>query len=1005
MRFLILLVLCCGLLVPLHAQGTFPYDGVADERTGQHAFTNATIYQTHNQVLEQATLLIKDGKVEAVGTANLAIPEGTIVHDASGLTIYPAFIDLYVEYGVPAAKAVGEAPEKLPQLLSNKPGAYAWNEALKPEFSAHEHFTPSEKTAKELRSQGFGTVLSHQMDGISRGSGTLVALGNSRSHEQILVERASHHLAFSKGKSTQNYPGSLMGSIALLRQTYLDADWYKKQGHQEEVNLSLEAWNTLQTLPQVFEVENMLEALRAAKIAEEFKLRYIIKGDGDEYQRLEEIKATNSAFIVPLNFPEAYDVEDPYDAILVDLAKMKHWELAPANAGRLAEAGVDFCLTTHDLEKPKAFLTHLRRAVEYGLSKEDALKALTYTPAHLLNQYQQVGSLERGKVASFFIANGDILEKETQVLESWVLGEQLVIQEAGPAQPAGQYRLSVGRRNFDLHVKEIKGKWDLQIVVNDTTMTKVKAKIDGDRITLSFTPQGEEGVLRLSGSMAEKSWTGRGQLANGTWTNWSATYQGELEAEKTEKKEDPAVDLSQLGPVIYPFSGYGRETLPQPKTYLIENATVWTNEAEGILLEADVLVQNGKIAAVGQDLGAKGATVIDGTGMHLTPGIIDEHSHIAVSRGVNEGTQASSAEVRIGDVINSEDINIYRQLAGGVTTSQLLHGSANPIGGQSALIKLRWGYAPEKMKFSGAAPFIKFALGENVKQSNWGDKYTTRFPQTRMGVEQIFENYFTEAEKYAAKKKSGEPYRVDLELEALQEIIESKRFITCHSYRQSEINMLMKVAERHGFRVNTFTHILEGYKVADIMAEHGAGGSSFSDWWAYKFEVYEAIPYNGALMHNEGVVVAFNSDDAEMARRLNQEAAKAVLYGGVSEEEALKFVTLNPAKLLHIDDRVGSIKVGKDADLVLWTDHPLSIYAQADKTMIDGTIFYDRSEDLKMREQIREERARLVQKMLEVKSKGGATQKAKGRQEMHYHCDDIADEMGTLNTEHHEAHH
>ncbi|MEM1218621.1 MAG: amidohydrolase, partial [Bacteroidota bacterium] len=242
MRFLILLLLCCGIIVPLQAQETFPYNGVADERSGQHAFTNATIYQTHDRVLENATLLIKEGKVVAVG-ASVDIPEGTILHDANGMTIYPAFIDLYAEYGVPAAKAVGEQPERLPQMLSNKKGAYAWNEALKPEFAAHEAFVPSEKAAKPMRSQGFGTVLSHQMDGISRGTGTLVALGSGRSHEQILMENAAHFLSFSKGKSTQNYPSSLMGSIALLRQTYLDGEWYKKFGHEEEVNLSLEAWN------------------------------------------------------------------------------------------------------------------------------------------------------------------------------------------------------------------------------------------------------------------------------------------------------------------------------------------------------------------------------------------------------------------------------------------------------------------------------------------------------------------------------------------------------------------------------------------------------------------------------------------------------------------------------------------------------------------------------------------------------------------------------------------
>jgi imidazolonepropionase-like amidohydrolase len=374
----------------------------------------------------------------------------------------------------------------------------------------------------------------------------------------------------------------------------------------------------------------------------------------------------------------------------------------------------------------------------------------------------------------------------------------------------------------------------------------------------------------------------------------------------------------------------------------------------------------------------------------VTPGIIDEHTHIAASRGINEGAQASSAEVRIGDIVDSEDIDIYRQLSGGVTCAQILHGSANPIGGQSAIIKFRWGFAPEEMKYDFAKPYIKFALGENVKRSR--SSSNDRFPDTRMGVAEVYVDYFTEARKYGELKKSGKPYRPDLELEALLEILESKRFITCHSYVQSEINMLMHVADQFGFKVNTFTHILEGYKVADKMAAHGVGGSSFADWWAYKYEVYEAIPHNGAIMHEQGVTVAFNSDDAEMARRLNQEAGKAVRFGGVKEEDALKFVTLNPAKLLRIADRTGSLKVGKDADVVVWSDNPLSIYAKAEMTFVDGIKFFDRNEDLKLREEVAAERNRLIQKMLAVKKNGGSTQKPSFRRSNHYHCDSEEDE-------------
>ena len=349
--------------------------------------------------------------------------------------------------------------------------------------------------------------------------------------------------------------------------------------------------------------------------------------------------------------------------------------------------------------------------------------------------------------------------------------------------------------------------------------------------------------------------------------------------------------------------------------------------------------------------------------------------------------QNSTAEVTMEDTIDFEDINLYRNLAGGVTIMQILHGSANPIGGRSAIIKLKWGEIGPDMIYKNSPKFIKFALGENVKQSN--TRSFSRFPQSRMGVEQVFTDYFQRAKEYEILKKSGKPYRKDIELETLVEILNKERFISCHSYVQSEINMLMKVAANFNFKVNTFTHILEGYKVADKMLEHGVGGSTFSDWWAYKFEVNDAIPYNASIMHNVGITVAINSDDREMSRRLNQEAGKTIKYGDVSEEDAWKFVTLNPAKLLHIDDKVGSVKVGKDADLVLWNNHPLSVYAKAEKTLIEGKIYFDIEKDLEMRKSIQTERTELINMMLNEKNNGAPTQSAKKRVKEALHCDSL----------------
>ncbi len=451
--------------------------------------------------------------------------------------------------------------------------------------------------------------------------------------------------------------------------------------------------------------------------------------------------------------------------------------------------------------------------------------------------------------------------------------------------------------------------------------------------------------------------------------------------------------------MIYPFGAYGNKEIPKAETILIRNATVWTMEDDTRVLEnTDVLIQDGKIKAVGKNLSAAGARVIDGTGKHVTPGIIDEHSHIGAA-AINDRASNSSM-VRIGDVLDSEDQEIYRALSGGVTAIQVLHGSANPIGGQSGIIKLRWGHTPEDLKIKDADGFIKFALGENVKRSS--SNSSIRFPQTRMGVEQVFVDAFQSARDYEKKwqawealsedeQKTAEKPRKDLAMETMLEILNGERFISCHSYVQSEINMLMKVAERFGFRVNTFTHILEGYKVADKMAEHGVGASTFSDWWAYKWEVRYAIPYNSAIMMREGVVTAVNSDDASLMRRLNQEAAKAVKYGDLEEYEALKMATINPAKLLHLDDHTGSIKVGKDADVVVWSDHPLSIYTRAEQTIVDGTVYFDMNKDQQMKAAITAERARLIEKMREAKAGGAGTRPARSTMRHYFECEDLLD--------------
>lgn len=424
--------------------------------------------------------------------------------------------------------------------------------------------------------------------------------------------------------------------------------------------------------------------------------------------------------------------------------------------------------------------------------------------------------------------------------------------------------------------------------------------------------------------------------------------------------------------VNYPLGAYGRQSAPdQAKLTAFLHATIWTSGPAGVIQDGTLVIGEGKILAVGSDVAVpEGAQIIDVRGMQISAGMIDCHSHAATDGGVNESTQAITCEVRIGDFIDADDITIYRQLAGGLTAANILHGSANPIGGQNQVIKLRWGLTGEDLKFAEAPGGVKFALGENVKQSNWGSEATGRYPQTRMGVEQIYRDAFQAARHYAdrmdawQKSRRGLPPRRDLELDALREIIEGRRWIHCHSYRQDEILALIRILDEYKITIGTFQHILEGYKVADAMAKHGAMASAFSDWWAYKMEVLDAIPYAGSLMHNAGVVVSFNSDDGELARHLNQEAAKAVKYGGVSREEALKFVTLNPAKQLRIDQYVGSLEVGKHADFVIWNGDPLSNFSRCEQTWIDGRPYFRRADEVEAQKQTDEMRNVLIQKIL-----------------------------------------
>jgi len=1033
-----------AILPAVYAQPTTvtPND-IRDDRTDAYALTHATIVVDPELTVKDATLLIKEGKVVAVGD-KLEIPAGYVVKDFSGRFIYPGFLDIYTQYGLPKPKKIKGFDFDSPEVVTpKKEGAYGANDGIRSYYKAATEFKVDKKEAESLRKLGFSAVMSFQRDGIARGTSALVTLGEQTGSEAMLKPQSAALYSFIKGSSPQSYPFSPMGASALLRQTFLDAKWYAQFEAKPFTDQSLIAWNQTQILPQIFEVSGWQSLLQAQRIADEFNVHYIYKTVGDEYQRIDEIKKTGASLILPLTFPEAMDVSDPLEAKNISLKDMKSWELAPSNPAVVAAHHIDFALTSFGAKKN--FWKNLQKAHQYGLSETDALKALTLTPAKLLGVDKQLGQLHAGAWANFIVTSHRLFDKENTIYQNWIQGK---VYEVNPFEVdlSGRYQLSWQQaglvKSYHLEItgtgKKVKAKLvakhsdsndksekdasetasqtkSSEVAHSDTDKSTdkkkskdipVTLKILDDQVTLNFNLDDDKSSIRLTGWKNKGVLKGKGQLDNGDWIDWQAVPQvSSTKVEPEEKSEEP---ILELGKATFPFEAYGFDEMPQQQEYLIQHATVWTLEKEGNLTNTDVRVKNGKISEIGQNLKVGNAIVIDGTGQHLAPGIIDEHSHVAL-RAVND-VAVNSGMVRMSDVIDSEDVSIYRDLAGGVTAAQLLHGSANPIGGQSALVKMRWGSAPEEMLIKNADGFIKFALGENVKRSS--NDESVRYPQTRMGVEQVYRDWFTRAQDYQKEwdayhklskykqARTAEPRR-DLALDAMVEIINNKRFITSHSYVQSEINMLMHVADDFNFHVNTFTHILEGYKVADKMVKHGAGGSTFSDWWAYKWEVRYAIPYNAALMTEAGVTVAVNSDDAEMSRRLNQEAAKSIKYGGMDEQTALKMVTLNPAKLLHLDKRMGSIKVGKDADLVLWSDNPLSIYAKAMKTFVDGKLYFDRDKDAQLTNAIQTERNRLMQKLLNMPKADKASPKKPSKMKALWQCDSFSGyEYLMQNTQH-----
>ena len=1009
---------------PLFAQDE-PLRGPRKIDPRWHALTHARLIPSPGALVEDATIVVRDGVIVSVEAGGDA-PAGARVWDCSGMTVHAGFVEMYAGVDAPLPDATGL-------------GGYWQSEKVVPQRSALDGERLSESDLESLRGAGFTAAAIAPSDGVLGGSSAVVALGAGEGDvaaatPEVIEDGVYQTLAFRRAswgsEGSLAYPNSEMGAIALIRQALMDADHHaaclavdatEVTGH--EPPQPNEALDALQRggAPFLFNASSELQLLRAARLADEFNRPVMVLGSGTEFRRIDAVLAAGLPLVLPVNYPEAPDVSTSMAADAHSLRDLATWEQAPSNARRLVDGGAVVAFTSARLDDRGDFMAGVREAIERGLAPEEALRALTTTPARLLGVDDRLGKVEPGRLAHLVVRTEDPFAEDSEIRDVWVAGRRFEIEAAPADSHEGDYAFRLETADGPVEgTLRLKSSSSAEVLVGEDSIELNDLKVGPQHMHFHLEAEAlaPEGVFSGTGLFEGEAIHGSLVGPDGAMMRWSATRTGDVpdedeeqgdaaasasggegdaegaEGEPEDASESPAPSMgaesTEDQPLPLPFGAHGLTSYPESETVLIRNATVWTAAEAGIVEGAVILVEDGKIRYVGPEALAPvpdGARVIDAEGGHVTPGLIDCHSHTGISGGVNETGRRVTSEVRIGDVINPDDINFYRQLAGGLTAANLLHGSANAIGGQNAVIKLRWGAShPEQMKAEGAMPGIKFALGENPKRVAAGSDRSDEYPQTRMGVAALIEDrlvagreYRESLERYAAlsewERARTMPPRRDLELEALGEIVAGERWIHCHSYRQDEILMLARLAQAFGFKIGTFQHVLEGYKVAEEIAEAAVGASTFSDWWAYKFEVVDAIPHNATLMSDVGVNVSINSDSSEHARRLNTEAAKAVKYGRMERAEAIKLVTLNPAIQLGIGEQTGSIEVGKDADLAIWSGDPLSYQSRCVSTFVDGRELFSLASDAAARADAEAERQRIIQKLLK---KGSKPKKSKG---------------------------
>ncbi len=867
----------------------------AQRPAGCHAVTGARVVVAPGEVLVKATVVVRDGVITAVGP-DVAVPPDALVIDGKGLTVYAGFVDAGSPRGYDAALRRSEGGPPAPEDLASGPLAASkpdHRKGMTPEFAVRAALKADEEAVTAWRKAGFTAQLVTPEGGYLNGTSALMSLSGSVPRDAVLRAPVAQHAALRQ-LFGGDYPIALMGTVAHCRQAFLDAGWAARRaaafeaggsvGRRPAADPALDALKTCLDgrVPVAFDADTADQIHRALDFAEEFKLKPLIVGGRSAWKVADRLKAAGVPVILRLDFPEAgeRDVDSPI-RVREDRERLRQLDVAGAAA--LHKAGVRFAFSTAGVtgDKPgDKFRANLRRAVEAGLPADAALAALTTTAAELLGVPAQLGRVAVGRAAHLAVTDGDFLAAATKV--KFVFADGVRLDPNAPPPEAADAPVRRGRGD----APPAEPKTPAEPKPAAPKPEKPSRPVAGDAVR-ALAPA-LEAVERLS----------------------------------TETEADRLPTLQTGGDV------------------LLRNATVLTATGKDFP-RADILVRGGKIRAVGPDMAAPaGVKVIDATGMFVMPGVVDTHSHFGISGGVNEASLSVVPEVRVRDALDSEDPQIYRAAAGGVTTARLLHGSANVVGGQDAVIKMKVGRPAKEMLVTSGPRGVKFALGENVKRTDG------RFPNSRPGVEAVLVRAFSEAQayrkahdQYAADKATPEPRR-DLRLEALADVLSGDLKMHCHCYRSDEILMLLRVADRYKFKVQSLQHVLEGYKVAPEIAAHGASVSLFSDWWAYKVEAFDAIPYAAKLLQDAGASVCLKSDDNELMRHLPTEAAKLVKYGGLTHDEALRSITRNAAEQLGLGARIGTIEVGKDADLAVYNGHPLNAYSRCEMTLVEGEVVF-----------------------------------------------------------------